>query len=62
MNQIDIPDYHYYLDCYAKKNGPPNFPRKKVSFSYGKLQLFQINNFKNRSFLSDQRDVQSEPN
>ena len=37
-------------------------PRKKVSFSYGNLLLFQINKFKNMSFLSDQGDVQSEPN
>ena len=62
MNQIDIPDYQYYLGCNAKKNGPPNLPRKKVSFSYGNLLLFQINNFKNRSFSSGQGVVQSEPN
>ena len=37
-------------------------PRKEVSFSYGKLQLFRINNFKNRSFSSGQGVVQSEPN
>ena len=45
-----------------KKNGSPNFPRKKISFSYGNLLLFQINNFKNRSFSSGQGVVQSEPN
>ena len=27
----------------CEKNGPPNFPRKKVSFTYGKLQLFRLN-------------------
>ena len=36
--------------------------RKRVSFSYGNLLLFQINNFKNRSFSSGQEVVQSEPN
>ena len=35
---------------------------KKVSVSYGNLLLFQINNFKNRSFLSGQGVVQNEPN
>ena len=35
---------------------------KKVSFSYGNLLLFQINNFKNRSFSSSQGVVQSEQN
>ena len=43
MNQIDIPDYQYYLGCYAKRMVRLNFPRKKVSFSYGKLQLFRLN-------------------
>ena len=37
-------------------------PRKKVSFSYGNLRLFQISNFKNRSFLSGQEAVQFKPN
>ena len=43
-------------------NGPLNVPSKKVSFSYGNLLLFQINNFKNRSFSSGQGVVQMEPN
>ena len=34
---------------------------KKLVF-YGNLLLFQINNFKNRSFSSGQGVVQSEPN
>ena len=45
-----------------KKNFSYSLPRKKVSFSYGKLQLFRINNFNNRSFSSGQGVVQSEPN
>ena len=35
---------------------------KKVSFSYGNVQLFRISNFKNRSFSYGQGVVQSEPN
>ena len=61
MNQIDIPDYQYYLGCNAK-NGPPNVPRKKVSFSIGNLRVSRITNFKNRSFSPGQGVVQSEPN
>ena len=45
-----------------KKNFCYRLPRKKFSFSYGNLLLFQINNFKNRSFSSGQGVVQSEPN
>ena len=40
MNQNDIPNYQYYLGCDAKKNGPPIFPRKKVRFSIGIIDLF----------------------
>ena len=54
MNQIDIPDYQYYLGCNAKRMVGLTFLEKKVSFSYGNLLLFQINNFKNRSFSSGQ--------
>ena len=39
-----------------------SLPRKKISFSYGNLRLFQIRNFKNRSFLSGQEVVQIKPN
>ena len=35
---------------------------KKLAFHKGSLLLFRINNFKNRSFSSDQGVVQSEPN
>ena len=45
-----------------KKNIWYSLPRKKVSFSYGSLLLFQINNFKNRSFSSGQGLVQIKPN
>ena len=62
MNQIDIPEYQYYLGCHAKRMVCLTFLEKKISFSYGNLLLFQINNFKNRSFSSGQGVVQSEPN
>ena len=39
-----------------------SLPRKKVSFSYGNLRLFQISNFKNKSFLTGQEVVQIKPN
>ena len=61
MNQIDIPDYQYYLGCNAKKNGSPNFPRKKVCFAIGIIDLFAYSIFKNIEILSDQGVVQSEP-
>ena len=35
---------------------------EKVSFLYGNLRLFQIDNFKNRSFWLGHRVVQNEPN
>ena len=35
---------------YDKRNFFYSLSSKKVSFSYGNLRLFQINNFKNRSF------------
>ena len=43
VNQIDFPDYQYYLGCYAKRMVRLTFLEKKVSFSYGKLQLFRLN-------------------
>ena len=46
------------LDSETKNNLRYSLPRKKVSFSYGNLGLFQISNFKNRSFLSVQEVVQ----
>ena len=46
----------------CKKNGQPNFPRKKVSFSYGNFDLFAYSIFKNIEISSGQGVVQSEPN
>ena len=45
-----------------QKNGPPNFPRKKVRFSIGIIDLFAYSIFKKIEILSDQGVVQSEPN
>ena len=61
-NQINIPDYQYYLSCNAKKNGPPNFPRKKVRISIGIIDLFAYSIFKNIEILSGQGVVQIKPN
>ena len=60
MNQNDIPNYQYYLGCNAKKNGSPNFPRQKVCFSIGIIDLFAYSIFK-IEILSDQGVAQSEP-
>ena len=62
MNQNDIPNYQYYLGCNAKKNGPPIFPRKKVRFSIGIIDLFAYSISKKNEILSVQGVVQSEPN
>ena len=32
MNQIDIPDYQFYLGCYAKRMVSLNFLEKKLVF------------------------------
>ena len=32
VNQIDIPDYHYYLGCYAKRMVRLTFLEKKLRF------------------------------
>ena len=45
-----------------QKNGPPNFPRKKISFSYGNFDLFAYSIFKNIEISSGQGVVQIEPN
>ena len=47
---------------YNEKNFCYSLPRKKVSFSYGIVQLFQMNNFKNRSISSGRGVVQIERN
>ena len=65
MNQIDIPDYQYHLDCNAKKNGPRNFPRKKFVFhtemsTYSLIiRLFYFQKYR---MLSGQEVVQIKPN
>ena len=61
MNQTGYGAYHGCLES-KKKTFCYSLPRKKVSFSYGNLLLFQINNFKNWFFSSGQGVVQSEPN
>ena len=45
-----------------QKNGPPNFPRKKVLISIGNIDLFAYSIFKNIEIFADQEVVQSEPN
>ena len=62
MNQTGYGVYHGCLECKTKTELCYSSPTKKVSFSYGNLLLFQINNFKNRSFSSGQGVVRSEPN
>ena len=62
MNQIDIPDYQFYLGCYAKRMVSLNFLEKEVSFSYGNFDLFAYSIFKNIEISSGQGVVQIEPN
>ena len=50
------------MKLWSKKNFLYSLPWKKISFSCGNLQFFQISNFKNRSFLSGQEIVQIKPN
>ena len=51
-----------YIESETKRFFCYNLPRKKVSFSYGFVQLFQINNSKSWSISSNQGVVQIEPN
>ena len=62
MNQIDIPDYQYYLGCNAKRMVLVSFPRKKVRISIGIFDLFAYSIFKNIEILSGQGVVQIKPN
>ena len=62
VNQIDIPDYQYYLGCNAKRMVRLTFLEKKVRISIGNLDLFAYSNFKNIEILSGQGVVQIEPN
>ena len=60
MNQIDIPDYQYYLGCNTKRMDRLTFLEK--SFSIGNIDLFAYSIFKNIEFSSGHGVVQSEPN
>ena len=51
-----------YLDCKTKTIFTIACLGKNVSFSYGNLVLFQISNFKNRSFSYGQKLLEIEPN
>ena len=55
-------EYPKVMKNLGQKNFWYSLSRKKVSFSFGSLLLFEISNFKHRSFSSDQGVVQSEPN
>ena len=58
----EICEYIYiYIYIYIIKNFCYSLSRKKVSFIYGNLLLFQISIFQNRSFLSGQEFFQIEP-
>ena len=61
MNQIDIPDYQYYLGCNAKRIVRLTFLEKKFVFQ-SEFRLFAYSIFKNIEILSGQGVVQSEPN
>ena len=54
MNQIDIPDYQYYLECNAKRMVCLTFLEKKFSISIGNIDLFAYSIFKNIEILSGQ--------
>ena len=56
MNQIDIPDYQYYLSCNAKRK--EKMPRRKVRTSIGNIDLFAYSIFKNIDILLGQGVVQ----
>ena len=59
MNQIDIPDYHYYLDCNAERIVRLTFLEKKLRILIGNIDLFSYSILKNKEILSDQGFVQS---
>ena len=61
MNQIDIPDYQYYLSCNAKSMVRLTF-LEKSSFSIGNIDLIAYSIFKNIEISAGQGIVQSEPN
>ena len=59
MNQIDIPDYRYYLGCNAERMVRLTFIDKKVRISIGNIGFFAYYILKNSLILSDLRVVQS---
>ena len=61
MNQIDIPDYQYYLGCNARRMVRLTL-LEKSSFFNRKYRLFRFSIFKNIEILSGQGAIQSEPN
>ena len=61
MNQIDIPDYQYYLGCNAKRIVRLTF-LEKSSFCNRNYRLFRLFYFQNIEILSGHVVVQSEPN
>ena len=61
VNQIDIPDYLYYLGCNAKRAVRLTF-LKKVRFSIGNIDSISYSILKIIEILSDQGVRQSEPN
>ena len=61
MNQIDIPDYQYYLGCNAKRIVHLTF-LEKSSFFNRNFRIVRLFYFQNIEILSGHAVVQSEPN
>ena len=61
VNQIDIPDYQYYLGCNAKRMVCLTFLEKSSYFNRN-FDLFAYSIFKNIEILSGQGVVQIQPN
>ena len=65
MNQIDIPDYQYHLDCNAKRMVRVTFLEKNLYFirkcRFIRLS-FAYSIFKSIEILSGQEVVQIKPN
>ena len=61
MNQIDIPNYQYYLDCNAKKMVRLTFLEKSSYFSR-KYRLIRLFYFQKYKVLLGQGVIQIEPN
>ena len=61
MNQIDIPDYQYYLVCNAKRIVHLTFLEKK-SFFNRSFRIVRLFYFQNIEILSGHVVVQTEPN